>query len=278
MTNWLRIIALMVLLEALGSQWLNGQSSSIGLRLGRFYVSQSERIELEGAPIVFSNWASSGFDSRSSRFAIGGFYETSRKSDFYQRFIFQYEVNRANQGSTWNLIHNETITLDLRVSTPSFTGAFSTGRFWNIKRLRFAFGLEAGMTFAPAYEQSELYTFFDSLGMKQGLVSFNTSEPASYQPYLKWFGSGYYRFSKRFAVGIELAYGLEGYHSKGTKSVTRIDRDPAGNTLNTSMENTDVKFFYVNLPARLNLPYIGITYLFGQKSDEQGVDREVVNR
>ncbi len=262
---------------AFSFQMACGQSS-LGLRGSNFYVGYNDISQLEGASTVLSGSSYSSSDYRFRRFAVGGFYEFSPKSTFYKRVVFQFAEDFANDGKTWNLAQGERAILSLRRSSPSFTGAFSTGRFWQIKRLRFAFGIEAGLTYSRGAKQMELYSFFDSLEILRGMTSFNTSQPAIYQPYAKWFGSGYYRFSKRFALGIELAYGLEGYYSKGTKSVTRIDRDPAGNTLNMSMENTDVKFFYVNLPARLTLPYIGITYLFGQKSDEQGVDREVVNR
>ena len=266
MTKSFKIALLLTILVVLSGTEIRSQTSSMGLRLGRFWLNHYHRTSLEGASILFPNLSLPERDNRSRSFAMGGFYELERKSAFYQRFIFQYEENRSNNESNWNLSTGEHVILNLHRSSPSLTGAYSLGRFWQIKRLRFAFGIEAGMTFTPGYVQTELYTFYDSLGAKEGLVSFRSTEIAEYQPYLKWFGSGYYRFSKHFSVGIELTYGLEGYFSKGTKSVVRNNLDPAGNILSTSTEYTEIKKFYINLPANITLPYLGITYLFGDRN------------
>ncbi len=241
----------------------------MGLRGSNFYIGYNDRSQLEGASTVLSGSSYSSSDSRFRRFAIGGFYESSSKSAFYRRVVFQFEEDFANDGKTWNLANGERAILSLRRSSPSITGAFSVGRFWQIKRLRFAFGFEAGLTYSPGYEQMELYSFFDSLGILRGMTSFNTSQPAAYQPYLKWFGSGYYRFTNHLAVGIELAYGLEGYYSSGTKSVVRNDLGPTGNIFSTSTENSETKVFYINLPTNFTLPFIGVSYLIQNKSDRK---------
>jgi hypothetical protein len=265
---------LLTFLFLLGLLQVVGQTSTVGIRLAKLSVNNYTKTQLEGAPVIFSNWYAQGHEDHDFNIAFAGFYEFYKKSTIYKRVIFQYEANLANDGTTWNLADGERATLSLHRSSPAITGAFSMGRFWQIKRLRFAFGFEAGITYSPSFEQLELYTFFDSLSTKKGLISFRTTEIADYQPYLKWFGSGYYRFSKNFSIGLELTYGLVGYYRKGTKSIVRKDMDPLGTVLGTSTQNTNLKDFYVNLPQNITLPYLGISYLLGdRKNNRQAADQ-----
>lgn len=135
-----------------------------------------------------------------------------------------------------------------------------------MNRLRLAFGLEVGFGYSPGYEQSELYYFYDSLGLNEGAFHFQTSIPESYQPYLKWFGSGYYRFSKRFALGIELAYGLEGYITKGSRTVIQENLDPNGLVISTNATSTRIDHRIVEFPASISLPFLGLSYQLGNRN------------
>jgi hypothetical protein len=255
-----------LLLLSLLSTTAFSQNRELNLRLSSVLGQNESLIELKGPPVLFLGSGSSNtFNNKEFVAGLGYIYPAKPGSDSnrtFRRFIVQLRPKFENETREWNLADGDRVTLDFTSKSYQLTAGFGLGKVIDVKSFRFRIGAETGLSILPAYDETQRYEFFDTVGAYIGAQTVITENLNQYGGYLNLMGSVHYLIGNHLSLGVELGYGLRASYISGEERTIYQTYDSIGTPVLRADEVGTLRNLSLSLPQRIDLPYLSFGYRF----------------